>query len=61
MAKDYGLGNKTIGYIRPDFTAPRVKTQDGLIFENARGGPYKYGVPLPATRENLRAASAGLL
>lgn len=60
--KDYGLGNKMIGYIRPDFKAPKVKSPSAtLIFENARGGPYKYGVPLRATVENLRAVSAGLL
>lgn len=60
---DYGLGNRMVGYIRPDFKAPRRRPAGNNynIFENARGGPYRYGVPLKATIENLRAVSAGLL
>ena len=59
---DWGLGSKMIGYIRPDFVAPRVVHPSAEFrFENARGGPYRYGVPLRATVENLRAVSAGLL
>lgn len=59
---DYGLGNKMVGYIRPDFKSPRVVHPSvGRVFENAQGGPYRYGHPLKATVENLRAVSAGLL
>lgn len=43
------------------FTAPKVVNQDGLVFENARGGPYKYGKAMPATALNLKAARYGLL
>ena len=43
------------------FTAPRIVSADGFIFENARGGPYKYGNPLPCTRLNLLAIKHGLL
>jgi hypothetical protein len=44
-----------------NFVAPKVVSPDGFIWENARGGPYKYGKPMPATRENLAAAQDGLL
>jgi len=59
---DYGLGNKSVGYMRMDFKAPRVVHPSAEhIFENARGGPYKYGHPLKATVENLRAVALDLL
>lgn len=43
------------------FKAPKVVAKDGHIFANARGGPYKYGDPMPCTRINLLAIEEGLL
>lgn len=38
-----------------------VVSPKGYIFENAKGGPYKYGLPLPVTVDYLRALEAGVL
>lgn len=47
--------------VAKDYVPPKVVSPDGRIFLNARGGPYKYRVPLPATVDNLRLVEAGIL
>lgn len=44
-----------------EFAPPKVVNPSGYVFENARGGPYKYGQPLASTVENLRLLELGLL
>ena len=43
------------------FKAPKVLNPSGPVFDNAKGGPYKYGNPLKATTDNLRLVELGLL
>lgn len=39
----------------------QVINANGYIWENARGGPYKYGYPVIFTREAARAVNEGKL
>lgn len=40
---------------------PPVVNPTGRIWENAAGGPYKYGHPIRVTPDTLRAVEAGVL
>lgn len=35
---------------------PKIKSPEGFIFENARGGPYKYGAPIAFNAEAAKRA-----
>jgi hypothetical protein len=32
--------------LTPDVQTPKVRCATGPVFNSARGGPYKYGVPI---------------
>lgn len=40
---------------------PKIINPSGLRFENAKGGPYKYGIPLKCTRTTLQLIHQGKL
>lgn len=44
--------------LEPGVPTPKVKNRGGFIFENCRGGPYKYGDPIELNAEALRRLHA---
>lgn len=40
---------------------PKVTSPSGFIFDNAKGGPYKYGWPIVFNKAAIAAVKAGRL
>lgn len=47
--------------LEPNTKTPPVVNKLGRIWENCRGGPYKYGDPIAVNKESLARIHGGLL
>lgn len=61
MPQTFKLANDRSVTVPDNWQPEIVVNPSGYIFTNAKGGPYKYGYALLATRQNLRLVEAGLL